>query len=215
MEQREGGMRGHRRWGILPALVTCFGLTGPAMALTVPDCGALRSWGAAHDPRADWPVNRELSLPDILAAPVTSPLFGEPAIDWTRNELRELGSRLAGCRRLAAAAGDRDGAAAFAEIADVLRPAARIIIGIAGARATVAQRLPALLEMELDPPTVAALDALAGADEEGLHEIALGESMGPAASEVQRISHSLSVLPTAEIAAIRAQARERAEQGRR
>lgn len=192
--------------GFLITLLLAGGVL-PASALTPPDCPELQAWGADFDPATEWSLNAKVTLPNILAPEITQPLFEDSALDWGRTGLRKVDQAVDACRRAANKAKDKDRAEAFAALRKVLSNASRAITGIERARAEVAQHLPALLALELDAQVLAALAALAAADEDGLPK---GQRLsGPAARPAQRLANALGALPAAEIAAVREAAADR------
>lgn len=198
-------MHSMRAGVLLVGLLT--GAALPAAALTTPDCPELQAWGAGFDSTAGWQLNAKVVLPNILAPEVTQPLFEDSALDWGKAGLRAVDKAADTCRRAAAKAKDQETAEAFAALRKVLSNASRDLTAIERARAEVATQLPALLALELDAKVLAALAALAAADEDGLPK---GQRLsGPAARPAQRIANVLGALPTAEIAAVREAAAER------
>ncbi|NKE48751.1 hypothetical protein HB662_28560 [Roseomonas frigidaquae] len=136
---------------LLPALLALLLLPGaPARAqLGETSCPELVAWAREHEVHAErdmslgWdrlPPRQEVMLPGLFLAPATTATFGKPALEWDRQDLRTLGSRLRACAR------DRE----MRPHREVLAEAQRLVSGPASTFLQHRQRVLAELPVQLE-----------------------------------------------------------------
>lgn len=113
-----------------------------APQITVPACDGLTSWAATVDPADTYPIAPALPLPKALTDERLVPVFGQPPLAWTGEDIKAASGALTACYREAKKAGDKPGMAALAVAnAAVAKTLAKSLVAVAKARQTIdAQR---------------------------------------------------------------------------
>ncbi|MDP3417108.1 hypothetical protein [Falsiroseomonas sp.] len=165
-------------------------------------CPELVAWAREDAVHADLGVSlgwaelaprRELTLPGLFLAPVTTATFGKPALEWGRLDLRTLNARLRACIR------DREMAPHRPALTEAQRLVAGATTSFLEHRERVLDELPVqldrLAQQAFAPPLLPFLAALAGAgDPAGWQaaQLALRDLPGPARGTG---SHLLRLVP--------------------
>ena len=190
---------------LIPAAVlTAAVLAAPAAgARALPDCAALRAWGAEDG--AAFSYAPGVDLPGFFAPGATAPLFGAPVTDWTAEDARALDKALAACARDARKARDTAATEDFKALAKALAAASRALKNADQARGAAAKALTAIDAGPQTPQLLTDLAALAATDAATLKDFRTN------LRDIGAVARALPLLPEAEGAALRAALAQRAE----
>ncbi|MGK7865163.1 hypothetical protein [Falsiroseomonas sp. E2-1-a4] len=165
-------------------------------------CPELVAWAREHAVHADLGVSlgwaelaprREVTLPGLFLAPVTTATFGKPALEWGRQDLRTLNARLRACVR------DREMIPHRPALAEAQSVVAGATTAFLEHRERVLDELPVqlgrLAQQPFSPPLLPFLAGLAEAGEQSgwqAAQPALRDLPGPARGTG---SHLLRLVP--------------------
>jgi hypothetical protein len=176
---------------------------GTAAPLRHPACEAVEPWTANFDPQDQQEIAPKIAVPTIFNDETTAALFGKPALQWSRDEIKEARRVINECARAARKRKDRATARRLGTVQGHISRLTGAINHITRARDTVETNL-GVLEQQPDSPELytglAAVQAVLGGENPQSVTRGLPRQV---AREVRQIIHALSYLPYTDAEALK------------
>ena len=146
-------MKRHLISGVAGVIAACsLQLCGTAnAAVDEPDCASLQRWAGSLSQDSTFEPRAGITLNALFDDEHVVPLFGAPLVAWAAADVSSLQGWLAGCRKQAMAAGNRDAGDALYAALKELKRASRSLRKIWNAQRVVERQVTNLLGLQASP----------------------------------------------------------------